>query len=378
MMAVTGLSRSLVNHPQPTRAAVLHAVIMAGGSGTRFWPQSRKAMPKQLLRLSGDRTLIQSAFDRTQPELAQDRVWIVTNAAQANPTREQLPEISDRRILIEPCGRNTAPCVGLAAIQILAQDPDGVMLVMPADHVISPPERFQEAVRRATALIDDDPGRLTLFGVPPNFPAVGYGYIERSEPVEGVEGAYQVNSFREKPDEQTAQQYLDSGDFYWNCGIFVWRADTILAALETYEPEIHARLTTLREHIGTQGWQTALEVEFPQMKSISIDFAVLERAENICVLEAPFAWDDVGAWSALQRLQEPDEQGNTVQGLHAGIDTHGCIIRSSDEHLIATIGVENLVIVHTPDATLVAPKDDESALRRLVDQLRESGNERYL
>lgn len=355
-----------------------HAVIMAGGSGTRFWPQSRMAMPKQLLKLCGERTLIQSAFDRTQPDIDPARVWVVTNAAQAAATRTQLPEITPRHILIEPCGRNTAPCIGLAAIQLLREDPEAMMIVMPADHVIAPPESFRDALSRGAGLIAEDPSRLVLFGVPPSFPAVGYGYIERGAALEDAEGAARVASFREKPDRATAQQYLDSGSFYWNCGIFVWRADTILAALEQFEPEIHAGLMKLVNHIGTQGWQTALEKQFPAMKSISIDFAVLERAENLVVLEAPFAWDDVGSWQALQRLGTPDEQGNTVDGLHVGIDTSGCIIRSTDEHLVATIGLQDCIVVHTPDATLVAPKNDENALRELVDRLKEAGYDRFL
>jgi mannose-1-phosphate guanylyltransferase len=334
-------------------------------------------MPKQLLRLAGERTLIQSTFDRTQPDIDPARVWVVTNAAQAQATREQLPEISARHILVEPCGRNTAPCIGLAAIQLLREDPQAVMVVMPADHAIAPPEAFRDALSRAAGLIADDPSRLVLFGVPPAFPAIGYGYVERGAALEATDSAYHVASFREKPDRATAQQYLAAGNFSWNCGIFVWRADTILAALEQFEPEIHAGLMKLVDHIGTQGWQTALEKQFPQMKSISIDFAVLERADNLVVLEAPFAWDDVGSWQA-QRLAAQDPHGNTIDGLHVGIDTSGCIIRSSDEHLIATIGLHDCIVVHTPDATLVAPKNDENALRELVDRLKESGYDRFL
>jgi mannose-1-phosphate guanylyltransferase len=351
---------------------------MAGGSGTRFWPQSRKALPKQLLRLAGERTLIQSTFDRTQPDIDPGHVWVVTNTAQAQATREQLPDIPPRHILVEPCGRNTAPCIGLAAIQLLREDPEAVMAVMPADHVIAPPENFRTALRRAAGLIAEDPSRLVLFGVPPAFPAVGYGYVERSGALKGIDGAYHVASFREKPDRATAQQYLEAGNFYWNCGIFVWRADTIQAALQQFEPEIHARLMKLVDHIGTQGWQTALEKQFPQMKSISIDFAVLERTDNLVVLEAPFAWDDVGSWQALERLSAQDPHGNTIDGLHVGLDTSGCIIRSNDEHLVATIGLHDCIVVHTPDATLVAPKNDENALRELVDRLKEAGYERFL
>ncbi len=355
-----------------------HAVIMAGGSGTRFWPQSRREMPKQFLTLAGHRSLIQSTFDRCQPDINAEQFWVVTNAVQADATRAQLPEIPASQILEEPCGRNTAPCIGLAAIQLWTQDPDAVMVVMPADHVISPSAEFRDAVDQAATLIDTDPARLVLFGVRPSYPATGFGYIEQGEPLTANEAGSHVASFREKPDAVTAQKYVTSGRFFWNCGIFVWRADTILGCLQKFEPEIHEHLLSLVPHIDSDQWATALADEFPRMKSISIDHAVLERADNICLLEAPFAWDDVGSWHALARLHPQDEQGNTIVGLHAGVDTSGCIVRSSGDHLIATLGVQDLIIVHTPDATFVASKHDEDGIRRLVEQLKESGHEQYL
>jgi mannose-1-phosphate guanylyltransferase len=222
---------------------MLHTVIMAGGSGTRFWPQSRRTMPKQLLKLVGDETMIQATAARTSSWLGSDRIWVVTNQTQAEETSRQLAGIPRDQILIEPCGRNTAPCIGLAAICLLARDPDAVMLVCPADHVIGPPEVFQSAVKNATAIVECDPGALVLFGVKPTYPSTGFGYIERGERLAGsAKNAFHVASFREKPELAIAEQYVDSGTFYWNCGIFVWRADRILAALAEFEPEIHRRL----------------------------------------------------------------------------------------------------------------------------------------
>ena len=359
---------------------MLHAVIMAGGSGTRFWPQSRRSRPKQLLSLAGQRTMIQQTVDRASPWIPHGRTWIVTNAGQAAETKNQLAEVPADNMIIEPCGRNTSPCIGLAAIQLLAADPDAIMLVMPADHVISPKDVFQAAVERAVRLVEQDPQSLVLFGVPPSSPATGFGYIERGTVLdETTAGAYRVESFREKPDATTAQQYVEAGRFYWNCGIFVWRADTILSALEEFEPEIHSRLLTLNDALGDDRWDTALAEEFPLMKSISIDYAVLERAADVYVVEAPFDWDDVGSWPALERLIDSDDDGNTVDGLFAGVDTRGCIIRSTDEgHLIAVAGMEDCIVVHTPDATLVARKDDETAVRRLVKLIEERGYERFL
>jgi len=357
---------------------MLHAVIMAGGSGTRFWPESRKTTPKQFLRLAGPRSMIQGTFDRSTPWISPDNVWVVTNAVQAAETARQLPEIPTANILVEPCARNTAPCIGLAAIQLLARDPDAVMLVMPADHVIRPDEVFRQAAESAAAVIADDPQKLVLFGIPPNYPATGFGYIERGDALLGSDGAYHVSSFREKPDRDTAQQYLDSGRFYWNCGIFVWRAQRILDALQTHEPGMHARLTQLAEAIGSDAWQSSLESEFPAMNSISIDYAVLERESGICVLEAPYEWDDVGSWHALPRLLGQDDDGNTITGKHCGVETTGCIIRGSDNHMVATLGLEDVIIVHTPDATLVAKTDDENAIKQLVEKLKEQGHDGLL
>jgi mannose-1-phosphate guanylyltransferase len=357
-----------------------HAVIMAGGSGTRFWPQSRRTRPKQLLRLAGPRTMIQDTFDRTASWIGPERTWIVTNAAQAAETQRQLPEVPPENVLVEPCGRNTAPCIGLAAVQIAAQDPEATMLVMPADHVIRPPEVFRQSVERAIAIVERDPGALVLFGVPPAYPATGFGYIERGEPLSDRDtAAFHVAAFREKPDRATAEGYLRSGRFYWNCGIFVWRAGRILAALAEHEPAIHERLTTLQGAVGRANWDPVLAAEFPRMKSISIDYAVLERAQGVVVLEAPFEWDDVGSWPALARLLGQDDAGNTIDGPFCGVNTRGCIVRSADPgHLVAATGVDDLIIVHTPDATLVARRDDENGLKQLVERLVETGYEQFL
>lgn len=357
---------------------MLHAVIMAGGSGTRFWPQSRRLAPKQLLRLAGDETLIQQAASRVAGLISPSETWVVTGRHLAVPTGEQLPELPFDQLLIEPCARNTAPCIGLAAIHLLARDPDAVMLVTPADHVIQPLPAFQQSVSAATDILKSQPDALVLFGVKPNHPATGYGYIERGEKITGSDATFRVAKFREKPDRKTAEQYLAAGKFYWNCGIFVWRAATILDCLRQFEPEMHARLVALANCIATPKFESALESEFPQMKSISIDFAVLEKASNVCVVEAAFNWDDVGSWESLTRLIGTDENGNALDGQHCGVETKGCIVRSSKGHLVATVGLEDVIIVNTPDATLVARKNDEAGIRELVKRLQDQGYDAFL
>jgi mannose-1-phosphate guanylyltransferase len=304
---------------------------------------------------------------------------VVTNRQQAVETGRQLPEVPAEQILIEPCGRNTAPCIGLAAIRLLAQDPHAVMLVMPADHVIGTKAQFEEAVRRAMGIVESDPQSLVLFGVPPDYPATGFGYIERGQALENHPQSYQVASFQEKPNRETAEKFAAAGKFYWNCGIFVWRADRILQALAKYEPEIHQKLEQLKPAIGTESWDPALEKIFPEMKSISIDYAVLERAPGVSVVEAPYTWDDVGSWEALPRLLGEDENHNTVDGTFCGLETKGCIVRSTVEnHLVAAIGVDDCIIVHTPDATLVAKKDNPEAVKQLVAIIEKRGHAQFL
>ncbi len=357
---------------------MLHAVVMAGGSGTRFWPQSRRTLPKQLLPLAGSVTMIQQTIARCE-WIPPERTWIVTNQTQVDETARQLEQIPRDNILVEPCARNTAPCVGLAAIRLLKQDPDATMLVMPADHVIGPNAVFQAAVNSAAAIVSENPDSFVLFGVPPNYPSTGFGYIERGTVLPDADRAFKVKSFREKPDLETAAQYVSDGGFYWNCGIFVWRADQILKALEQFESEIHERLKSLAAALDDGNWDAALNAEFPNMKSISIDYAVLERATDVVVLEAPFDWDDVGSWQALSRLLGTDEHNNTVDGPYCGLDSSGCIIRTTDgNHLVATIGMQDCIVVHTPDATLVARKDDENAMKKLVELIEQQGYERFL
>jgi mannose-1-phosphate guanylyltransferase len=357
---------------------MLHAVIMAGGSGTRFWPQSRTAMPKQLLKLSGDRTMIQQTIDRCEGLIGAEHSWVVTNHAQVESTQQQLPDVPSSNVLVEPAARNTAPCVGLAAIHILQQDPEGIMFVMPADHVISTAKGFQQAAQRAVALVKEENQRLVLFGVPPTFPSTGYGYIERGTELSSGATSFAVQSFREKPPKEIAQEYFDSGNFYWNCGIFCWKAATILSLLGQHEPEMHERLTRLATTIGTSDYPATLDTEFPQMNSIAIDRAVLERAEQVCVIEAPFNWDDVGSWLAVPRLTGTDDAGNTSDGLVRSVDTKNCIIRTTDNHLVATLGMEDCIIVHTADATLVARRDDSERIKELLELLKEQGDTNYL
>ncbi len=365
---------------------MLHLVIMAGGSGTRFWPESRRAKPKQFLHLAGERTLLQQAADRCRPWVPAARVQVVTNAAHAAETARQLPDVARDNILREPCGRNTAPCIGLAAWRVLEADPDAVLLITPADQLIRPEDEFRAMVERAVRLIGRHPTASVLFGIKPSRPATGYGYIEKGEAVACAgEGAERVAAFHEKPSLERACDFLATGKFYWNSGIFVWRADRIVALLKQFQPAIHAGLERLAARAATAGWDHAVAEEFPKLPSISIDCGVLEplaarrsAEDGVFALPATFEWDDVGSWQALPGVLARDEHGNTISGTCYAMDTEGCVIRSTPDHLVATIGLKDFVVVHTADATLIAPLGDEAAIRKLVASLKECGHERFL
>ena len=349
---------------------MLHAVVMAGGSGTRFWPASRKLVPKQLLSLSGDRTMLQSTIDRLGDLVPAERQLIVTNRILSDAVRQQLPDLPSQNVVGEPCKRDTAPCVGLAAAMVAHVDPEGTMVVMPSDHVITDHEKFQQAIAAGSELIDQDPTRIVTFGIPPSYPSESFGYIQRAAEIKGADvPAFQVEKFREKPDRATAEEYVAAGTYYWNSGIFLWRAATILDALESNVPKMHSHLAKIAEAMGSDSFETTLEKEFTAIEGTSIDYAVMENYPNVVTIEAPFPWVDVGSWQALSRLHQADNQGNTVVGSHLGIDTRGTIIHAQPGHTIVTIDIDDLIVVQTADATLVAPKHAEERVREVVKEL---------
>jgi len=353
---------------------MLHAVIMAGGSGTRFWPASRKLKPKQLLPLAGERTMIQSTADRLGDLVPPERRLVLTNQVLTAAIAAQLPDLPAANIVGEPCKRDTAPCVGLAAALIAAQDPQATMVVMPSDHVIEDAERFRQAIASGNQLIEEDPARIVTFGIRPTYPAESFGYIEAATSIPTTQAAvFTVKQFREKPDRATAESYLQRGNFYWNSGIFLWRAATILGALQSFEPEMYDRLAAIAAAIGSDHFESTLQTEFAAIQGTSIDYAVMERYDNVVVIEAPFPWDDVGSWQSLARLNQADAHGNTVTGTHLGIDTRGTIVHSQGGHMLVTIDVEDMIVVHTDDATLVAPKHAEERVREVVKELEARG-----
>jgi mannose-1-phosphate guanylyltransferase len=359
---------------------MLFAIIMAGGSGTRFWPKSRRNRPKQLLNLHGDATMLQQTVARIAPLVPAERTFIITGTDQADATREQLPRLPSANIIAEPCPRDTAPCVGLAAEIVAAMDPDGTMVVMPADHVIRPDEVFQRAVKAAAAVVEEAPESLVTFGVKPTRPETGYGYIQRGESLEVREGVavHRVVQFREKPDRETAEGFLASGDFAWNAGIFVWKARTILAEIRRHKPMLGAALDRVGAAWGTAAGPDVLAAEFPLMERTPIDKAVMEKADDVKVLEVVYDWNDLGDWRALRPLLPIDADGNALRGDVVALDTRDSIILSDDGGLIATLGLEDVVVVQSGGATLVARRDQLDKLKGLVESLHARGHGSYL
>ncbi len=357
---------------------MLHAVIMAGGTGTRFWPASRNDTPKQLLRLVGEATMLRQTLDRLGDLAPNDRRMVVTNKRLVDLVREQLPELPASAIVGEPCKRDTAPCIGLAALLVSRQDPDATMVVMPADHIIRPAEKFQAAIRQAATMVEASPGRIVTFGIKPSYPAEVFGYIHRGDMLNPQVPAFRVKQFKEKPDAATAKKYLDSGEYYWNSGIFVWRSATILDALRKRQPDMLDHLEKIVDAWNSKNRDLLFEGEFAAIKPISIDYAVMEHANDVVVIEAPFAWDDLGGWQSLARLMGSDESGNTVIGKHLGLNTNDSIVRGHGDHLIVTLGIKDCIIVHTPNATLVADKHSEEQIRQVVKRMEELGWSDYL
>jgi mannose-1-phosphate guanylyltransferase len=355
---------------------MLHAIVMAGGSGTRFWPKSRRNLPKQLLRLHGDATMLQQTVARIAPQVPPSRTYIITGADQAEATKTQLPDLPPGNVVAEPCPRDTAACVGLAALIVAKADPEGTMIVMPADHVIQPEQTFLNTVMAAVEVIDADPTAFVTFGVRPTRAETGYGYIERGELL-GTPGGVALNKvvqFREKPDKATAEAFLAAGNFAWNAGIFVWRAQAILDALAKHRPNLYAALERVGKALGTPEEAEVIAREYPLMEKVPIDKAVMEKASNVRVLEVIYDWNDVGDWRALTSLIPPDKHENTLQGNVHAVDTTGCIVVSDDGGLIATLGVDDLVIVQSGGATLVARKEHLDRLKALVEGLDKAGH----
>lgn len=351
---------------------VLTAVIMAGGKGERFWPKSRMRCPKQFLSLTDDgETMLQKTVKRVSGLVAMEHIYIVTNVEYMQLVQEQLPEIPAGNLLAEPMPRNTAPCLALAAAVISKRCGNATMIVLPADHLIRHEGICSDVLCRAAAAAEETDSLVTI-GITPTYPETGYGYIAFSRAENLPRGVYQVDSFKEKPDIETARCYVNSGNYLWNSGMFVWKTDVFLAAVEQYLPEAFAIAMEIQSACDTPDYDAVLQKRFPDMPSISVDFGILENAERLCTIPGSFGWDDVGSWPALKRVAKTDTNGNYRDGDIITVGTKNCVF-SGREKLIAAVGLENIVVVDTADALLVCDMDAAQNIKKITEILREQG-----
>lgn len=352
------------------------ALIMAGGKGERFWPRSRVNLPKQFLSLTDDgKTMIQLTVERISPLVDIEDVYIATNANYKELVKQQLPGIPEENILCEPIGRNTAPCIGLGAVHVASKYDDAVMIVLPSDHLIKSNDIFKDTFVDACKIAEEGSNLVTV-GITPNYPETGYGYIKYNK--ENKEGnSYSVEKFVEKPDLETAKEYLADGSYLWNSGMFVWKVSTILDCFKQFMTSTYDGLMKIKASVGQADEQKVLEEEFPNLESQSVDYGIMEKASDIYTLAGNFGWDDVGSWLAVGRIKENDSLGNVINGNVVAVNTENCVIEGA-EKLIATVGLRDMIVVDTKDATLISTKENAGEIKKVLAKLRESGKTEYL
>jgi len=361
-----------------------YGLIMAGGSGTRLWPLSRSDRPKQILPVVGGRSLLQLSYDRLLGMLPPERIFVCTAAAHAPAVLQNLPQMPKDNLLGEPMGRDTANAVGFSAAILRRKDPDAVCAVVTADHVIEPVAQFQKSLQSAFDVVANRPQSLVTFGIVPTYGHTGLGYIHRGEPL-NVDGAFQVLGFHEKPDKALADRFVESGRYYWNSGMFVWRCDTVLEELAIHLPGSHKGLAQIAQAWGTPQQEAVLRDVYPRLPKISIDYAVMEPASqqkgkaSVVVVEMPVDWTDVGSWPALAEILPVDEHNNAVECKTClFIDSDDNVIFSQDPaHLISLIGVSDMIVVQTRDATLICPKDEAQRVKELVGKVKEKFGDKF-
>ena len=354
-----------------------YCVIMGGGIGSRFWPFSRKAMPKQFLDFFGTgRSLLQQTFDRFKKVVPPENILVVTNAIYADLIKQQLPEISEAQVLLEPARRNTAPCIAWASYHIRALNPNANIVVAPSDHLILKEDEFLEAIEKGLQFVAQSDKLLTL-GIKPNRPETGYGYIQIDEPA--GDNFFKVKTFTEKPELELAKVFIESGEFYWNSGLFMWNVNSIIKSIENLLPELTAKLKQGEEIYGTDKEMPFIQENFPACPNVSIDFGVMEKADNVYVSLGDFGWSDLGTWGSLYDLSDKDEAGNVTLKCHSmTYNSKNNILVLPEGKLVVVEGLEGFLVAESDNALLICPKDQEHLIRRYVNDIQMQYGEKYI
>ena len=363
----------------------VYVVIMAGGGGTRFWPWSREEHPKQFLPILTDRSMIQETVDRLRPFVSSENIFIVTSRSQAAQIQREVPQIPERNLLAEPVGRNTAPCICLAALPIQRLNPEAIMVALPADHAIADRSEFLRTLRMAKEFAAKEDFLITL-GIRPTAPETGYGYIQKGGILGQIKGTkiFAAKAFREKPTLNKAKAYLRQGGYLWNTGIFIWKVRVFGEAVKKFLPQLHGDMLALARVWGTSREKKVLKQVYERCQSISVDYGIMEKAKNVALIEAQFGWNDVGSWSALWNIRPKDPDCNAyIPGSRLGgtrilsINSSGCLIRG-EKKLIAVLGMKDTVVVEAGDVFLVCPRDQSQEVRRILDELKRKDWKEYL
>ncbi len=356
-----------------------HCLIMAGGSGTRFWPKSRKAKPKQYLTIFGNESLIQATVSRFTPFIPEKNIYIVSNKGQRDVLEEQTTRLPKENLIYEPVGKNTLPAIGLAALFIARKDPEGLLVVSPADHLIKNDGLFQECIESAAKIAEEKGGIVTI-GITPNAPATGYGYIEIADEVKIGQTiqSFAVNRFVEKPNLETAKSYIASGKFFWNAGIFVFKVSVFLEAVQKYAPRLYADLLKIAETIGTASYEEVLDKIYNQVDSISIDYGIMEKADNVFLVQGDFVWNDLGSWEEVYKYDpQKDENQNTSSGETIFVNSRNSYV-SAPNSLVAVVGLDDVIVVQEGNTILVCKRDQAEEIKQVVNELTRRKLDQYL
>lgn len=353
-----------------------YIVLMNGGAGTRLWPVSRESLPKQFHKLTSEKSLLEETYERIKVLTTLDKIFVSLGPKAVDETRKQLKDIPKENYIIEPESKNTAPSTALIAAKIFKKDPDAIIATISADHTVTKTSNYQYAILKAVHFAKQNPDFLVTLGIKPSTPHTGYGYIKLGRKFTDSP-AYAVDQFVEKPDEATAKKYLKSGKYLWNAGYFIFRADTILKMFESHAPEIYRGLKDILKAVDTAKEKEIIKKAFADFKKVPIDTAIAEKVKNIAVVPADLGWSDVGSWTSVYDLLENDQDNNVRRGHHIGVGDKNCLFFAQDK-LLATVGLEDIVIVDTPDATLVCKKDKTQEIKNLIEKLKDKGLTKYL